>query len=400
MAAAILGNDEISLILGFLQWDDILKSRVNKQMREAAKMTLVPYSKDDPEFFVWNTDYVTALEQIHAALPMLQCIHCQQSYQEHRKLIIQNGTNPHRIEGVFPSPFQPVPVSIEIVGHYRHLRHLSLQGVDLNGSYPFLFDFPQLRFLDLSWTGLLEWDLSMVSGLPKLETLLCVRNNCLRGNLNSLIVLKNTLTDLLLTMSQHVEGSLMTLADFPKLQNLNLVLTRVTGDIRHIGPNDFISIQFMSLSNFIYGGGDHFTSIEEVPDLMLARYNLKKQRPILFTNQRWYLSRDSQQYYEYQYDGPTNRHPPFQVEFVQAGARLGWRWTNGLLGGSCEIHWLDPEPTPTDEGYDEYLNELEDTNDVDFYRGFQRPPTFDEHQQRCAEVPLERMLLDITNRHR
>jgi hypothetical protein len=31
---------------------------------------------------------------------------------------------------------------------------------------------------------------------------------------------------------------------------------------------------------------------------------------------------------------------------------MGLRWTYCVSGGSCEDRWLDPEPDPLDEGYD------------------------------------------------
>jgi hypothetical protein len=50
---------------------------------------------------------------------------------------------------------------------------------------------------------------------------------------------------------------------------------------------------------------------------------------------------------------------------------------------------LDPEPKPSDEGYDEYCRELDIVKcDIDFYRGFLTPPTREEHAQISAEVPL------------
>jgi hypothetical protein len=57
-------------------------------------------------------------------------------------------------------------------------------------------------------------------------------------------------------------------------------------------------------------------------------------------------------------------------------------------GGCCETHWLDSEPTPFDEGYEEYCKrQLEiEKRDVGFYRGFFVPPTQREHEHTSAEL--------------
>ena len=39
---------------------------------------------------------------------------------------------------------------------------------------------------------------------------------------------------------------------------------------------------------------------------------------------------------------PTILGPPsFYVEYVVAGSRIGWRWTNAVSGGLCETVWLE-----------------------------------------------------------
>lgn len=282
------------------------------------------------------------------------------------------------------------PVSIRPIAKFQQLRILSLRRMPLHGHYDFLFNFPELRTLDLSYTGTLKWDLTMLKGLPKLEKLVCSQSTELTGDLKSLRVLINSLSEIFLAGCDHVDGSLMTLADFPKLQKIDLTGTKVTGDIRDIGPHDFISIKEMNLSDNIHGGGALMT-IEDAPAIMLARYNLKKRNPRLFHSRYWYLSHLSPQYYDHHYCGHSSRKPPLRVEFVKAGSRLGWRWTNGVKGGSCETQWLDPEPNSTDEGYKKYLQELKHSihNDVDIYRGFKSPPNRQEHGQRCTEVPLD-----------
>ena len=86
-----------------------------------------------------------------------------------------------------------------------------------------------------------------------------------------------------------------------------------------------------------------------------------------------------------------------RVEFVKAGSRLGWRWTNCKRGGACETQWLDPEPNSTDEGYEKYLQELKHTKNVVIFRGFKRPPNRQEHVQRIADV-IHPMFLRHSNK--
>ena len=131
--------------------------------------------------------------------------------------------------------------------------------------------------------------------------------------------------------------------------------------------------------------------IEDAADLMLARYRMKKKSRTLFENQRWSLIETSPQHYEF--DGHHSRVPPFYVEFVEAGPRVGWRWTNCANGGSCECHWFDPEPDPSDPEYEVYVKELEYVQrDADFYKGFKVPPTQMEHDELNRNLPLDPIL--------
>ena len=402
----ILGTDELSLILGFLHWKDILKARVNQQWRDAVKITLVPISRINlqtppepitgesedkatiqPEFFIQNKAYGHALWWICQALPMLQCIYCDFSLRRTKVETFQvcrgEGSN-------LGDVLNQTPVSFRPIANLQQLRHLSLRNIFLHGHYDFLFNFPELRTLDISGTNCLKWDLTMLSGLPKLEKLLCIHNHSLTGDLKNLRVLINSLSEINFASCGRVEGSLMTLADFPKLQKIDLTGTKVTGDIREIGPNDFSSIKKeMELCYTpIYGGGT-LMKIEDAPEVMLAHHNLKKRNQSLFHDRDWRLSYHSPQYFDYA--GHFSRQPPFRVEFVKAGSRLGWRWTNCKKEGSCETQWLDPEPNSTDEGYEKYLRESKHiNNDVVIFRGFKRPPNQQEHIRRCSEVPLDR----------
>jgi hypothetical protein len=92
----------------------------------------------------------------------------------------------------------------------------------------------------------------------------------------------------------------MDLADFPHLKVLSLIGTAVTGNIRDIGDNDFVSLQRLELPKGVYGcSGYECQSISEATDLVRAVYLLKKQRPALHMKD-WNakLSKDSPDWYE------------------------------------------------------------------------------------------------------
>ncbi|KAL3934212.1 MAG: hypothetical protein SGBAC_010024, partial [Bacillariaceae sp.] len=230
----------------------------------------------------------------------------------------------------------------------------------------------------------------MLIGLPKLKKLHCMNNSYLTGNLESLQVLGQTLVEVNLCGCEDVEGSIMSLAKFPCLEELTLLRTKIAGDIRDIGANDFVALKKVDFGGHVYGGGN-MNRIEDAADLMLARYRLKKRSPTLFEQRRWSLAETSTQHY--QFGGHHSRVPPFNVEFVKAGPRLGWRWTNCVSGGSCETHWFDPEPNPSGPEYDIYVKEVEDVQrGVEFYAGFHVPPTQMEHDELNRRRPMDPML--------
>jgi hypothetical protein len=141
----------------------------------------------------------------------------------------------------------------------------------------------------------------MLSGFPLLKEFYCISNRLLTGNISSLRVLKNTLEKVTIKDCEKVEGNFMDLADFPHLKELVLDDTAVTGDIRDIGENDFLSLEELSLPKGVYGGwGYEFQLISDALDLVRAVYLLKKQRPALIDIDSWSgkLSRHSTDWYE------------------------------------------------------------------------------------------------------
>ena len=122
-----------------------------------------------------------------------------------------------------------------------------------------------------------------------------------------------------------------------------------------------------------------FQRISDAPDVIRAVFLLNKQRPALAIPESWHgmLSRDSPDWYEsFDIEYP----PPFDIYFIEAGCRLGYRWESILSSG--EVNWLDPEPDRESCGYGSYIEELQEIeSEVDFYRGFHQPPTAEEYRR-------------------
>mmetsp|Transcript_22935 Transcript_22935/g.34782 ORF Transcript_22935/g.34782 Transcript_22935/m.34782 type:complete len:304 (-) Transcript_22935:77-988(-) len=288
------------------------------------------------------------------------------------------------------APKTPPPIDLLYsLENFHGLRHLIIKGAKLNGRYPFLFLFPQLESLELAWAGRIQWNLSDLENLPNLKKMRVVGTKC-SGSLGSLRKLRGTLEELSMAQCEEVHGSIHDLAGFPHLRVLlvSANMPGVIGDIRNISETDFLSIQKLDLGEGVYGGNREMGRIRDEEPLMMARYRLmKKRRFTLFENSRWRLSEDSEDYFTFH--GHHSQRPPFLVEFVQAGPRIGWRWTNAVSGGSCEVHWLDPQPSPPDPGFERYTEEKSRKDrDVGLFRGYLEPLTARQHEELCDSTPF------------
>ncbi|CAJ1935190.1 unnamed protein product [Cylindrotheca closterium] len=391
-AADMLGLDELSQVLGFLSWKELLKSRVCSKWREAVKVTLVPPSMsrkiswmENPDYFIVNREYALALNWVVDALPRIQTIHTGFFLKGTTTFMVEKGDAPIESYVYHPENRESPWIDFRVLTRLRDLRSLSLEGLSFNGSYDYLFNFPKLEVLNITYTGHLRWDLSMVAQLPKLKKLHATENSELTGNLESLKVIGSTLEEIVLSKCQKVEGSIKSLAKFPRLKKLSLTKTKIIGDIREIGKDDFEALSEVDLPSGVYGG-EVIKKIEDAPDIMQVWYRLNKRNPGLSGYPRWNLSEDSPQHYAA--DGHPPRDPPFEIEFVRAETRLGWRWTNCMAHGSCETNWFDPEPDPTDPRYDAYLIHFERlAKDVSFYEGFHSPPTQMQYEELNDTIP-------------
>jgi hypothetical protein len=367
-----LSKDVIPSILSFLPMNEImLKRRVCKNWKEAVKKTIVP-----PSYFcVDSVEKYNAVNVMTRALPNLQRIRIGNLERGHK---YNDGEDPD--EGRIAETANWPTHDIGIISNFSKLRELTIwYDAPFNGRYPVLFNFPLLQKLTTRDCHHLKFDLEMLSGFPLLKELDCWHSYGLTGNIISLRVLKDTLEKVKIHNCDHFEGNFMDLADFPHLKELSLYETAVTGDIRDISESDFSSLEQLILPKGVYGGNESmFQRISDGPDVVRAVYLLQKQRPALNMEvEDWYcrLSDDSPDRYDSIEEDDT---PPFDITFVQAGSRIGYRWESDRRN-PCEVNWLDPEPDRDSSDYDEYIEELRQIEQVNQYRGFHQPPSEEEY---------------------
>lgn len=141
---------------------------------------------------------------------------------------------------------------------------------------------------------------------------------------------------------------------------LDLAESSLTGDVPDLGVHHFPRLQSRALPSTVYGGRA-FECITD-PQVMETFSVLQKHSPHLFE----------------------------KYQFVNAGRRLGWRWTAGFYyaGGwaqHCETDWIDPEP-----GFD--VNE----NEASFsYEAFSY--TSDLHMLEVSTLSLSWVFLETRN---
>ncbi len=398
-----MSNKLTARILGFLCYKDIMRSRICcKKFRDAARTTIVPWANYDH-----NTSYSRAKESqvcvdskkkykamvaMTTALPNLQQLSiCDLGHGNRRKYC--DGDEPDEERAAATVKY--FARNVQIISKFGQLRRLEISAdTMLNGKYPALFKFPLLEILSIVNCSYLKWDLEMLAGLPSLKELYIGRScKYLTGNFRSLSKLKNTLERVHL-YSSTIEGNFADLADFPRLKTLGLEgCSLVTGDIREIGENDFASLEDLDLPSSVIGvGAQDFQRISDVPSVAEAIYRLNQRNPPLVKSLEyisWRLSRDSPEWYA---SSGERGHPPppFSIDFVQAGSRVGWRWKGtapyNRCSNSCEINWLGPEPDRESsdyEWYDQRLQSLQE--DVFCFEGYHQPPSEDDYKRLCEE---------------
>jgi len=156
--------------------------------------------------------------------------------------------------------------------------------------------------------------------------------------------------------------------------------------VRDIGERDFLSLKQLTLPAGVYGGwGYKFQHISDAIDVARTYYLIRKQRSdLLIEDWQGELSEDSLDWYDSPADelGEPEHSPPFNIMFVQAGQRMGYRWQNAYYLETCEVNWLDPEPRKESNDYEKYLEELHKIEErTFFFRGFNQPPTSEQYHR-------------------
>jgi len=377
-----LSSDEVAIIFSFLQPNDIMPARVCTTWRDAAKKTLVPpVDPSDLPVEIHDAKSYNAIRVMSTALPNLEQLTVSKLGSGH---VYSDGDDPEEWDIDHINYIH----DINIISSFRKLRILTFDEAPLTGRYPDLFDFPLLQELSITSCHNLKFDLDMLREFPLLEVLDFRDNQHLTGNISRLRAFKGTLKSLYIWKCLSVRGNLMEMADFPRLKELELYGTPVTGDIRNIRSNDFPALESLNLPDTVQGGMKYeFRHVSEVPSFMHTVHLLSQRTPALFskhyllsTGLGWTLSEDSPDWYEK--DECEFPYPPFHLQFVRAGSRRGWSWCSSNGEYSCEINWLDPEPNSGSGDYGTYIEELQGVEHfVGFYRGYYQPPTEAEYRR-------------------
>mmetsp|Transcript_26849 Transcript_26849/g.57092 ORF Transcript_26849/g.57092 Transcript_26849/m.57092 type:complete len:422 (-) Transcript_26849:63-1328(-) len=255
-----------------------------------------------------------------------------------------------------------------------------------------------LTHLNLHGNERMEWSLSNLRHLPLLVDLRCVNNSRLMGELNDIAVdhpNSSCFTTIDVSGCPSVSGDFLDLRHLLRLGWMGLSRTRVEGDLRRVRPSDFPALQMTGLNELIYGASE-IDYVRDAGAVMRARHQwIRRSRedcPIYPF--RVGLSRESPEYHERveQRLYRSERDPPFDIESVQVGNRLGWRWSN-CLGGFCKVHWLGPAPDHGSAEYESYWKELAGLHreeESSMFSDFFNPPTPSEYEQLCLlSVPKD-----------
>ena len=378
--AASIPSDQLANIFGCLGPKEILPLRgVCTKWNEAVKNTIVPLAP----FGIGGEQSYNIMRTMSSALPNLQKLKLGYVYKRVGDVKFADGEDPDERQA--RDTANHTTYDIDMVSNFTKLREFELSGAPLNGSYPYLFNFPLLQKLTVSGCHRLKWDLAVLAGFPLLKEFHCESNKRMTGNIYSLRALKDTLEKVIIVHCPQIDGNFMDLADFPHLKSLKLRnVDKIKGDIRGMGETSFPKIETLALPAHVYGGnGFKFMRASDAKDLIATIYSIKKQRnrhPSLFEDHDWYLSEDSPDWYEDEIMGRMCY--PFSCCIVRAGSRLGWRWERkyDYTPDHCfEVNWLDSLPAKGSSEYQSYIQGLQELesymNRFPFFRGYRQPPS-------------------------
>ena len=277
---------------------------------------------------------------------------------------------------------------VSIIADFTNLRSLILNCTPLYGEYPCFFGFKNLRKLSINQGHdycHMVWDLKMLSCMPLIETLTLIGSKA-TGSISDLHFLKNTLLELVVVSlpnqiaADDIGGDFMDLAEFTVLIKLDLKwATGIQGDASQIQVTDFPCMQKLDLPGVLL-------RIDQSTEIIHLFTELARRSPPCIASVR--LSENSSDHYEINEVHRYSPYPPFSLEFVHPGKRLGWRWAayrRLCHTRSCEINWLDEELDTHSDQYHVYQEETKRLNEsVHFYKGIYHLPTEEEYREMCA----------------
>eukprot|EP00956_Cyclotella_meneghiniana_P030861 scaffold79185_cov75-Cyclotella_meneghiniana.AAC.1 len=240
-------------------------------------------------------------------------------------------------------------IDLREISRFHSLQQLSIMHTQLNGEYPFLFRFMKLRTLAVTDVPKLQFNLDMLSEMSLLSDIRFSGCDELRGSLDRLCVLKDTLRSISIMECRNVTGDFMSLSEFPALEVLCLGNgVSVTGDARKLCVEHFPMLRKLELPDQVKGW-KILQRISDADEIIKGLAPLEKRTPGLLTRgHTWKLSIDSPDYYE-----SIQGHPaPFDAKLISKMGTLGWRWTAphtyppfamGYWDVDCETHWIDDD---------------------------------------------------------
>ena len=251
-----------------------------------------------------------------------------------------------------------------------------------------------LTYVNLHNHTQLQWNLktTLVQALPCLQDLRVVNNYAATGELRDLLPVARQLRVLDVSGCRGITGNILDCRDFDVLEWLGLNRTSVRGDVRDICPGHFPALQWLGLDPDTMYGASTIDRVAHAEAVMRGRHVIARQSnnptpifPLLVRldeSSPDYHARIEQRLYT------SDRDPPFAIQPVvlAGGKRRGWRWSN-LLGGCCEVHWLDPEVSDSDidDDYQREWLELRQETQQSLFAGFWDPPTPAQYEQLCRE---------------
>eukprot|EP00986_Skeletonema_menzelii_P011060 scaffold5571_cov102-Skeletonema_menzelii.AAC.2 len=385
-----LSTDILANIYCCLPLKEIMRSRrVSKKSSDAVKKTSEPIVASIYKYFEVNSvmNY-NALAVMAEAMPGLQQVSLGSSKYGEEKFKYIDGEEPDEEEVAHNAEYTALNiVDVLSPANFPNLHALCIDSnAPLNGKYPSLFNFSNLEKLTISRCNTIKFGFDMLAGLRSLKEFECIHNKLATGNLKDLSVCQNTLEriDIVCSDDAPIGGNFMDLANFPNLKSLTLHQTKVTGQLRDIGDDDFPMLEVLKLPSTVVGGNRYeIQRVAQAKELIDELLPLRRKRPELFSDRyfHWKLSDESEDVADPRMDFMPDYHN-YCFYFVQAGSRLGWRWEKKFdytPDNPFEVHWLDPVPNKKSNDYQAYADVAKSfipNGAGRFFKGLYEPPSY------------------------